>query len=92
MGCKKWYVLSFVLALSGCKTPAEDSGTTTETYNSITNLSVATSGATLTSTPLISWQLGFPVFSFLEVGLGSSATSGADVANWAAVGTATTAT
>jgi hypothetical protein len=82
------------LALFGCETSSEDEVADSSgggTYNSISNLSVSPSGTSLTQTPPITWQLGFPVFSSLEVGLGSSPTSGANVKDWNNVGVATTA-
>lgn len=91
---KSWiFLVLFLLPLLGCKrTDTEDAidDPTDGDYVSVRDIELASSGATLAQSPLMSWRLGFPLFSTLEVGLSSSATSGeSNMIDWEDIGVTT---
>lgn len=77
-------------ALVSCKSPTDDSVTDDPSdYVSITNLTVSAEGTSLAASPTFTWLLGFPIFSTLEAGLGSTSAANSDVQDWVDIGVAT---
>ena len=68
-------LLPFFATVLSCKkteTNSVDDGTD-QNYQSITNLTVPSLSTSLASTPVLTWQLGFPIFTSLEAAVSLTA-------------------
>lgn len=87
----KVLLLVFILAAVACKKTEDNSVTdgTDQNYSSITDLTVSAQGSSLVTSPVVTWQLGFPVFTTLEAGLATASTGEPSVVAWTDIGVVT---